>query len=81
MSALMTPRDTAAAPVRDDSGQDGVPSAAAPRLAGAWPRLRRHAPIAVPAALLVLLLVASLLAPWLPVDDPTQIEQIGRAHV
>jgi peptide/nickel transport system permease protein len=74
MSALMTPRDTAAAPVRDDSGQDGVPSAAAPRLAGAWPRLRRHAPIAVPAALLVLLLVASLLAPWLPVDDPTQIE-------
>lgn len=39
---------------------------------GSW--LRRYAGLAVPAALLLVLLAASLLAPWLPIADPTQID-------
>lgn len=45
---------------------------------GVWRNLSRHAALAVPALLLLVLLLVSLLAPWLNVADPTQINMMDK---
>lgn len=50
-----------------------------PRVApGIWRNLCRHAALAVPGLALLVLLLASLLAPWLNVADPTQINMMDK---
>jgi len=64
MSALMTP--TESLPAAAPTGAARRPSWAA--------RLRRHGGIASAAGLLVLMLLLSLAAPWLPIADPSAID-------
>lgn len=45
---------------------------------GIWRWIRDHIALALPALLLLALLLASLLAPWLPVADPTQINMLDK---
>lgn len=70
MSALMTPSEHTAAPAPAAAEAEARPRAW--QAGSAW--LRRHAPIAAAAGLLLAMLLASLLAPWLPVADPTAID-------
>lgn len=45
---------------------------------GVWRNLSRHSALAVPCLVLLVLLLASLLAPWLNVADPTQINMMDK---
>lgn len=72
MSALMTPSENRAAPTTADAAS--APAGAARAWHGGCAWLSRHAPIAVAAGLLLAMLMASLLAPWLAGADPTAID-------
>lgn len=72
MSALMTPSENRAAHATADAASAPAGAARTWHAGRAW--LRRHAPIAAAAGLLLAMLMASLLAPWLAVADPTAID-------
>lgn len=50
------------------------PSVASETQIGAWPWLYRRSTIAIGGGLLLLMLLFGLIAPWLPISDPTQID-------